>query len=287
MSALERLEMLPDTVGLIAGTGGFPVLIARAAKAHGMRLIAFCISDHRNDDLEPLCDEFHSIKLSKISSMIELAHRSGVTHMVLAGRIPHEVLLNPMLLFDARVRSILSSLTNRKADTVLGAITQELEGEGFTVLDSTLFVESAMPKPGLLTPAAPPLPSIMDDIDFGWQNAKAIAALDIGQTVAVKQGVVVAVEALEGTDRLIQRAGELAGEGVVFVKVSKPRQNMKFDVPIIGLTTVENLVRVKAAAIAISARQSLFFDQQAALELAARHRITIYSYDEQATPPPQ
>lgn len=270
---------VPSRLGIVAGTGAFPVLIARAARSKGIEVVGFCLSKNDNDGLRPHVDRLHLIKLHNVSAMVELAHREGIRHLILAGRVPHELLLNPMLLLDGRVRRIMSALANRKADTVLGAFTRELESEGFTILDSTQFVESAMPEPGWLTGIAPS-EEIRRDIEFGYRTAKAVAGLDIGQTVAVKQGIVVAVEALEGTDRLILRAGELAGEGVVIVKVAKPQQSLKFDVPIVGLQTIRNLVEAKVAAMAVTARRSLLFDRPEALELARRHGIVIYSHDE-------
>ena len=277
---------LPERIGLIAGTGDFPVLIARAARAQGIHVFSFCLKDHENDTLHTLSSEYHIVSLGDVSKLIGLAHRAGVRHFVLAGRIPHDVLLNPLLLFDGRIRRVLGSLANRKADTVLGAFTRELEMEGFDVLDSTTFVETSMPGPGLLTPGVPPSEEVARDIEFGYRNAKAIAALDIGQTVAVKDGVVIAVEALEGTDNLILRAGELAGPGITFVKVSKPRQNMKFDVPIIGLTTVKNLASVKAAAMCVTAKKSLFFDQEAARALAQASGISLVAHEDIEVPFP-
>lgn len=271
---------LPERIALIAGTGDFPVLIARAARAQGIHVVVFCLKEHENSSLSSLSHEYHVISLSNVSKMLTLAHQAGVQHFVLAGRIPHDVLLNPLLIFDGRIRRVLGSLANRKADTVLGAFTRELEMEGFSVLDSTTFVESAMPEAGVLTRGVEPSAETMKDVEFGYRNAKAIAALDIGQTIAVKAGVVVAVEALEGTDQLIRRAGELAGEGVTFVKVCKPRQNMKFDVPIIGLATIENLARVRAAAMCVTAGKSLFFDQEEALALAEKHGIALIAHEE-------
>ncbi|MDX2175538.1 MAG: UDP-2,3-diacylglucosamine diphosphatase LpxI [Candidatus Sumerlaeia bacterium] len=281
---------LPNRIGLVAGTGDFPVLITRAARAKGIGVVAFCLKDHENGELRDTAESFHTVSLSNISAMLELARGAGLGHFVLAGRIPHEVLLNPLLLLDGRIRRILGNLANRKADTVLGAFTRELESEGFSVLDSTLFVTSLMPAPGFLTRGPAPSEDQMRDFEFGYRTAKGIAALDIGQAVAVKQGVVIAVEALEGTDRMIERAGELAGPGVTIVKVSKPAQTMKFDVPIIGLRTVENLVRIGATGLAVTARKSLFFDQAEALALAERHGITLYAREESpapgTTPPP-
>jgi DUF1009 family protein len=274
-------------LGLVAGTGDFPVLIARTARGLGIPVVGFSLSEHANESLRPYCDSYHMIRLSRISEFIEIAREEGARHLILAGRIPHEILMNPMLLFDGRIRRILGTLANKKADTVLGAFTTELEAEGFTILNSTMFLTGAMPEPGLLTPRRAPTREVSADIEFGYRTAKSIAGLDIGQTVAVKNGIVVAVEALEGTDRLILRAGELAGEGVTIVKVSKPRQNMKFDVPIMGLQTVRHLVQIRAAAMAISARQSLFFDRDEAVALAERHGLALVAHaDEQQPGPP-
>ncbi|MBI3737403.1 LpxI family protein, partial [Candidatus Sumerlaeota bacterium] len=162
-----------------------------------------------------------------------------------------------------------------KANSILNVVTAELESENIHVLDSTLFLRSCLPGKELLTKACPPSEETQADIDFGYELAKQVAGLDIGQTVVVKSQSVVAVEAMEGTDAAIERAADIAGEGIVVVKVSKPQQDRRFDVPVLGLTTIEKLVKVRAAALAFSGGETLFFDEKEAVALAEANKITI------------
>jgi len=175
---------------------------------------------------------------------------------------------------------VLGRLGNKKADSLLRAATEEIESEGIEVMDSTLFLKSCMPPPGLMTPRVPLTPELQKEIDFAYPIAKQIAGLDIGQTIAVKNQIVVGVEAIEGTDELIERAGALAGPGVVFVKVSKPRQDMRFDVPVIGRKTIEQLTKVKAAALAVTAGKTIFLDREESVAMATANGIALYSHQE-------
>lgn len=277
---VRPLEQIPTAIGLIAGEGDFPVTLAKAAQSQGVRVIAFGVQGYAHDGLRKYADSFYSLRLTEMSRLIELAHQHGVRHLVMAGRIPHGILLLKQLSLDPRMLRILTTLPDKKADSLLARAVEELEVEGFTILNSTIFLKSCMPEPGLLTPRVRPTEDILKDIEFGYPLAKELGRLDIGQTIAVKDQIVVAVEALEGTDHLIKRCYALAGEGVVFVKVSKPRQDMRFDVPVAGLTTIRNLASARAAALCVTARKSLFFDRPEAIELAEQNRIAIVSRED-------
>lgn len=274
-----RLTRVPTRIGLIAGEGQFPVVLAEAARSEGVEVITFGVHGMASPELSRHSHRLYTLKLAEISRLIELARQNGVEHIVMAGRIRHDLLLR-QIAFDSRILSILGGLKDRRADSLLSAAVEELEKEGITVLDSTMFLRSCMPEPGLLTRRVRPTAGILDDIEFGYPLAKEIGRLDIGQTIAVKDKVVVAVEALEGTDKLIKRVPGIAGEGVVFVKVSKPRQDMRFDVPVIGLTTIRNLAAARASALCITANQSLFFDRKEAIELAEQNRIAIIARED-------
>jgi DUF1009 family protein len=275
-----RLEQVPRRIGLIAGEGNFPVLLAQAARSEGVEIITFGVQSLASDQLRHYSTAVYVLKLAEFSRMIDLAREHGVQHVIMAGRIPHGWAIFRQLSFDPRLLRILQGLPNWKADSMLRAAVEELAREGIEVLDSTLFLKSLMPEPGLLTTRIRPTPEIQRDIEFAYPLAKELGRLDIGQTIAVKNGIVVAVEALEGTDELIKRCHGLAGEGVVFVKVSKPRQDMRFDVPVVGLTTIRNLAAVRAAALCVTARESLFFDRPEAIELAEQNRICIVARDD-------
>jgi len=279
MSAPIPQQGLPEVIGLIAGEGDFPVLLAQGASMAGVRLIIFGVHGLASERLAAFTDQLYSLKLTELSRLFELCRKHGITHVTMAGRVPHRVVLKQFT-FDPRILKVLGRLRNKKADSLLRAATEEIEKEGIHVLDSTLFLKSCLPHPGILTPNCPPTPEVMKDIEFGYPIAKEIARLDIGQSIAVRNQVVVAVEGIEGTDGLILRAGELAGAGIVVVKVSKPRQDMRFDVPVFGPKTIENLARAKASGLCVTAGQSLFLHRDEAVAAAEKARITLYAWQE-------
>ncbi len=256
------------------------MLLAEAARSEGVEIITFGVNGLANEEMRRYSTAMFSLKLTEISRLFELCRQYDIRHLMMAGRVPHNILLK-QISFDARIFKLLGGLANRKADTLLKAAVEEIESEGIEVLDSTLFLSSCMPEPGLLTPRVKPSDQILKDIEFGWPVARQMGGLDIGQTIAVKSGIVVGVEALEGTDGLIKRVFPLAGEGCVFVKVSKPRQDMRFDVPVIGLTTIRNLAQAGASALCITAGRSLFFDRKEAIALAEQNRICIIARPEE------
>jgi DUF1009 family protein len=278
-----RLKQVPRRIGLIAGEGNFPVLLAQAARSEGVEIITFGVHSLSSDQLRAYSTAHFTLKLAEFSRMIDLAREHGVGHVIMAGRIPHGWAIFKQLSFDPRLLRIMNGLPNWKADSMLKAAVDELAKEGIEVLDSTMFLKSLMPAPGLLTPRVRPSDEVLKDIEFGYPLAKELGRLDIGQTIAVKNGIVVAVEALEGTDELIKRCHALAGDGVTFVKVSKPRQDMRFDVPVVGLTTIRNLAQARAAALCVTANQSLFFDRPEAVELAEQNRICIVAQEDKDT----
>ncbi|MEQ8822556.1 MAG: UDP-2,3-diacylglucosamine diphosphatase LpxI [Sumerlaeia bacterium] len=279
-------KKIPKLIGLIAGEGDFPVLLAHGARSSGVRVIAFGINGLASDRLAPpLTEGMHTLKLTDLSRLFELCHQHGIEHLIMAGRVPHKVLLRQISL-DSRVLKLLGNLRNKKADSLLKAAVQEIEAEGIKVLDSTLFLKSCMPEEGILTPGFPLSEEIRRDMMFGYPIAKEIARLDIGQTIAVKNQIVVAVEGVEGTDALIRRAGELAGPGVVIVKVSKPRQDLRFDVPVIGIKTIRSLMEANAGGICITAGESLFFDREESVAKAEAEGISILAYRETGTETP-
>jgi DUF1009 family protein len=274
-AAKPRLEQIPARIGLIAGEGNFPIILAQAARSEGVEIVTFGVHGLANEALRAHSSQMYTLKLSEISKLIEYARANNIHHVIMAGRVPHSLLLLKQIAFDPRILKILGGLSSKRADALLKAAVDELEKEGIQVLDSTMFLKSCMPEPGILTPRVRPTEEILRDVEFAYPLAKEIGRLDIGQTIAVKNQIVVAVEALEGTDKLIKRAYELAGEGCVIVKVSKPRQDMRFDVPVVGLTTIRNLAAARAAALCLTADSSLFFDRRDAIELAEQNRICI------------
>lgn len=267
-------DTIPQKIGILAGAGDFPKLIAKAASSQGVRVFIFAINGFGDPELSNLGDKTVWLELGQLNKAIELLQQHGISDVILAGRVPHTSIFQYRH-FDWRAIRLLAKAANRKADTLLRLLSQELENEGIHVLDSSLFLKSLMPKPGLLTPNRPLTPSEMEDVEFGFPIAKVIAGQDVGQTIVVKEKMVVAVEAAEGTDECIARAGKLAGAGCVVVKVSKPQQDFRFDIPVIGKKTIETMAAAGAAALAISAGETLIFDRDDVLAEAEKKGIGI------------
>jgi UDP-2,3-diacylglucosamine hydrolase len=283
-SQTQPIESIPKRIGLIAGQGDFPILLAQGARGAGVELVVFGVHGLASDGLTEYSNNIYSLKLTEMTRLFDLCRQHDIRHLIMAGRIPHKVLLK-QISFDRRILKVLGNLQNKKADSLLLAATKEIEAEGIKVLDSTIFLQSCMPEPGLLTPKCPVTEQLQKNFDFAYPIAKEIAKLDVGQTIAVKNEIVVAVEGIEGTDHLIQRSGELAGEGVVFVKVSKPKQDMRFDVPVVGINTFRNMAKVKAAGLCVTAGQSIFLDREESLSLAEKSGICVYAWEEKSVPP--
>ncbi len=236
--------------------------------------MAVAIKKDTSPKLKGLVDKIYWIGLGEFRRMFEIFQQEGVKKVIMAGQISPARLFSKEIEKSAELRQILSSIKDKKADTIFGGIAKKLEEGGFQLIDSTTFIEDLLPKKGTLTALEPEL-CVWGDVHFGFELAKAIASLDIGQTVAVKDKAVVAVEALEGTDNLIRRAGSITRGGITVVKVSKPKQDMRFDIPVIGLNTVKNLIKAGARCLAIEADKTLFIDREEAVRLAETRGISI------------
>lgn len=263
-------------IGLIAGNRKFPLIFTQAAKKQGCSVVAVAIKGETLPALKKIADKVYWISLKEYSRMFQIFQSEGITQVVMAGQISPGRLFSKEINKDVELKRILSQIKDKKADTIFGAIAQRLKDFGLELLNSTIFLEDFLPKKGVLTKKEPGF-SEWEDIYFAFDLAKEMGLLDIGQTVAVKQKAVVAVEALEGTDNLIRRAGRIAGAGVVIAKVSKPKQDMRFDIPVVGLNTIKNLARIKAACLAIEAEKTLFIDKEESIRLADRHGIALVS----------
>ena len=263
-----------EKIGLIAGNRKFPLLFCEAAKRKGYSVIAIAIKGDTSAKIKNLADKVYWLKLSDFERIFEIFHSEGVKKVAMAGQV------SPARLFSREVRDseviqqILSNIKNKQADSIFGAIAEKLQGGGLGLMDSHTFIEDLMAKKGALTLNKPDA-AAQEDIHFGFELAKAIAALDIGQTVAVKDKAIVAVEALEGTDKLILRAGRICRAGITVVKVAKPKQDMRFDIPVVGLRTIQNLIRAGAKCLAIEADKTLFIDSRVAIKLADKKGISI------------
>ncbi len=263
-----------DKIGIIAGQGDFPILIANAARANGVQVVALAIKGFASPDLETCADKTIWLELGQLGRAIEVLHENGICALTMAGRVPHTSVLQYRH-FDMRAVKLLARALNKKADTLLGAVTAEFEKENIKILDSSLFLKTLMPEPGLLTPARPLTEEEAADVEFGYPIAKAVAGQDIGQTIVVKRGMVIAVEGAEGTDECVRRAGALAGPGCVIVKVSKPRQDLRFDIPVVGKKTIQVMQEAGATALAVTARETLLFHREEILRQATELGIAV------------
>ena len=260
-------------IGLIAGGGQFPLLFAEAARARGRRVVAIAHVNETAARLEDLADTTFWVRLGQLGKIISHFRREKVTETVFAGTITKTRIFHDILP-DLKGLSLWGKIDKRQDDAILRAVAATLEEEGIRVLASTCFLEHLFFPQGVLTRRKPSTEQ-MDDIRFGWAIAREVGRLDIGQCVVVRGRSVLAVEAIEGTDAAIRRGGELAGSGAVVVKLKKPGQDFRFDLPATGVTTIETLAAVKGAVLAVEAGQSLLFDRAAMVAAADRAGLVV------------
>jgi DUF1009 family protein len=260
-------------IGLIAGGGQFPLLIAEAAKKEGMQVIAVAHHDETDPRLSDRVDDIVWVKLGQLGQLIKAFKTRGVTKALMAGTITKKRMFENIRP-DLKGLTIMSKLAFFHDDDILRAVTKELAREGVTIISSTQFLPELIAPEGCLT-ARRPNRTEKEDIWFGWKMAKALGQLDIGQCVVVRKKTVLAVEAIDGTDATILRGGKLAQEKAVVVKVSKPSQDLRFDVPCVGLETIQTLSRVNGAVLAVEAGNTLLFDKAAMIAEADRNHIAI------------
>ncbi|MFA5310804.1 MAG: UDP-2,3-diacylglucosamine diphosphatase LpxI [Candidatus Omnitrophota bacterium] len=263
-----------ERIGLIAGNRKFPLLFCEGAKKNGFYIVAVAIKGETSRRINSLADKVFWLKLSDFSRIFGIFKNESIKRVVMAGQVSPYRLFSKEVVNNPDISQILSSIRNRKADTIFGAIADRLKDAGLDLIDSTIFVKDYIPGKGVLT-AKHPDAQTLDDINFGLGLARSVGALDIGQTVAVRGKAIVAVEALEGTDNLILRAGRLVGGGITVVKVAKPNQDMRFDIPVIGLRTIKRLIMAGAKCLAIEADKTLFIDREASIKLAGKKGIVI------------
>ncbi|MBI4708202.1 MAG: UDP-2,3-diacylglucosamine diphosphatase LpxI [Candidatus Omnitrophica bacterium] len=271
--AVKQIKIM-EKIGLIAGNRKFPLLFAKEAKKKNYSIVAVAIKGDTSGKLKKLVDKIYWLGLSEYSRLFKIFKDEGITKVVMAGQISPRRLFSKEINKDPELRDLLSSIKDKRADTIFGKIAEKLKEHGLELLDSTIFITDYLPKKGVLTKKKPD-ELLSEDIDFGLHLAKAVGELDIGQTVAVKSKAIIAVEALEGTDNLIKRSGKISRGGITIVKVSKPKQDMRFDVPVVGLNTIKNLIRIGAQCLAIEADKTLFIDKKESLALADKKGLII------------
>jgi len=260
-------------IGLIAGNGNFPLAFARAAKEKGLQVIAVAHEGETLPELAELVDGIFWVKVGQLGKLIKIFKDQDVSDVLMAGGIKKTRLFGGGLP-DMRGMTVLARMIHKKDDSLLRAVATELESEGITVRESTLYLDNLLAQAGVLTKRKPTKDELQD-IEFGWHLAKEIGKLDIGQTVVVKDQAVLAVEAIEGTDEAIRRGGRLCREGAVVVKTCKPQQDLRFDLPAIGIQTMQTMREVNASCLAVEAGKTIILDRQAVVLEADRAGISI------------
>lgn len=262
-------------VGLIAGIGNLPVEFMRAAQHEGYEVVVISVVTDGAPELQAEADAYYQISVFKSDTVIKTFLKEGVTDVTMLGKVTKEHLYKKITTIpDMRTIKLLNRLRNRKDDTIMLAIVDELEKEGLSVADQTKYMRSLMPPVGVMTTRKPTDMEQLD-IEFGFTIAKQMGALDIGQTVVVKEQAAMAIEAIEGTDACIVRGGTLAREGAVVVKTAKPNQDVRFDVPAVGMKTLESMISSNCKVLAMEAKRTIFVEQEAVLHKANELGIVI------------
>jgi UDP-2,3-diacylglucosamine hydrolase len=269
-------------LGLIAGNGRFPFLVLDAARAQGHDVTVIAAKEEASADLSDAAARhgaaIHWISIGQLGKCISLLKESGITQAVMAGQVKHTKLFADIVP-DFTLAGVLMRLKARNTDALIAGVADVLRDRGIELLDSTAFLTPLLAREGVLTRRAP-TDEERRDLAFGYGVADAIAALDVGQTIAVKSAAVVAIEAMEGTDAVIARAGRLAGRGVRIVKVAKPNQDMRFDVPVVGVSTIEAMKSAGADLLSVDAAKTLMIDGDAIVRAADEAGICIVGRSE-------
>ncbi|MBM4142926.1 MAG: LpxI family protein [Lentisphaerae bacterium] len=270
-------EMLPDALGLIAGRGVYPLLVAQGARKAGVRRIhAVAFRGETERAIAARADSVRWIHMGRLGGLLDALRETGARHAVMAGQLTPRHLFHTRL--DGRTLALLKGLPARNAHTIFGAVAEELQAIGIALLPAHSFMADHMPAPGLLTRRAP-TPREEGDIALGMAAVRVLSALDIGQTIVVKEGTVIAAEAFEGTDETIRRAGRLAGRGAVVVKGAKAGHDMRFDIPVAGLGTLRVMRRIGAGALAVEAHRTILLERERFVAEADRMGLAVLAAD--------
>ncbi len=288
MVTTKQLESDPRKVGLVAGWGKFPVQVAEAMIAQGYEVHCSAIRDHADPILADMCHSYKVFGMGRLGAQCRFLHRAGVTRATMAGKIFKTLLFKnkmglirhfPDFAFWRHFYPIVVSKTSdRRDDTLLNAVVQLYAAGGVTFAPATDFAPELLVKTGTLT-RTPPTNNQLKDIEFGWKMAKEMGRLDIGQTVVVRNQAVMAVEAIEGTDECIRRGGKLCNGGFTVVKVAKPNQDMRFDVPTIGVETIETIADSGGRVLAVEADRTIILEQTKTISTAERLGVSVFAFE--------
>jgi DUF1009 family protein len=259
--------------GLIAGNGKFPFLVIEGAHKAGVTVAVAAIREETDPEIEKLADQLIWVGVGQLGKMLRFFKKEGVEKAIMAGQVKHVQIFSSSIP-DLRMIKMLLRLPKKNTDALIGAVAGELASEGIELIDSTHFLSDHLPAPGNLTRRAPD-DRELGDIEYGLEVAHEIARLDLGQTIVVRDRACVAIEAMEGTDAVIHRAGQMVRGRLTVVKVAKPDQDMRFDVPVVGIPTIESMVSAGATCLCLTPGKTLMFDREAMIKLANRHKIAI------------
>jgi len=266
-----------EPVGLIAGNGRFPFLVAAGARRAGRRVVGLAIREETDPGLEAEVDEFHWVGLGQLGKAIDILRRAGVREALMAGQVQHRQIFSDIVP-DLKLMGVLARLALKNTDSLIGGVASALSREGITLLPSVAFLGDQLAEPGAMT-GLKLSRAQRGDVEYGETVARALAGMDLGQSVVVKERAAVALEAMEGTDEVIRRAGRLAGPGTVVVKVSKPHQDMRFDVPVVGAGTLDAMEEAGAKVLAADAERTLIIDKAAFLERAEASGVVVFGLE--------
>jgi len=264
--------------GLIAGNGKFPFLVLQAARSQGIEMVVAAIKEETFPEIEQHAKTVHWMSLGQLGKLIKTFKAEGVSDAIMAGQVKHKQIFSSIIP-DLKMIQLLASLATKNTDSLIGGVAKMLEDEGIHLIDSTSFLRPLLPEPGVLTRRSPSEEE-KRDLDYGYRIARELGRLDLGQSVAVSDGACVAVEAMEGTDAIIERAASLVnGRMLRVVKLAKPNQDLRFDVPVIGRGTVQLMARLKVSALAVEARKTLMIDRDDLIRDADAANITIVAVE--------
>jgi DUF1009 family protein len=263
----------PDALGIIAGSGVYPLLLADAARVAGVKkIVVAAFSGETSGDIRNRAEEIEWLRVGQLSRLLNFFREANVRHAIMAGQIAPGNLFS--LRPDLRAMFLLARLKERNAESIFSAIADQLAQVGVELLPATTFLDHLLAPQGHI--AGPKLKEREnEDVEFGFRIAKQLSALDVGQTIVVKNGTVLAVEAFEGTNEAIRRGGSLGKKSVIVVKVTKPEQDMRFDVPVIGVETLRVAAEAKVRAIAVEAGRTLLLEKAALSDLAESAKISL------------
>jgi DUF1009 family protein len=266
-----------STLGLIAGNGRFPFLVAQGARRAGRRVLAVAIKEEASPELQSEVDEFHWVGLGQLGRCIDVLKDGGAREAVMAGQVKHRQIFSEIKP-DLRLMAVLARVALKNTDSLIGAVADALAHDGIALLPSTSFVADHLASAGAMTRRKPSRAE-RGDIDYGQQIGRTLSGMDLGQTVVVKDRAAVALEAMEGTDEVIRRAGRIAGSGCTVVKVAKPRQDLRFDVPVVGPGTLAAMGEAGATVLAVDSGTTLLVDRPEFLAGADRSGIAVWGME--------